>query len=71
MLSVKLLSMNLIYETLWNRAESGLLISMQGKLFLFDWFNNTDAFDMKNDGPILELKPSFKMLGLTLFSKLD
>ena len=33
-----LLNLNLIYETLWTGARSGLLISMQGKL---NWFHLT------------------------------
>ena len=33
-----LLNLNLIYETLWNGEESGLLISMLGK---FNWFHLT------------------------------
>ena len=33
--------------------------------------NNTGAIDMKMDGPVLEEKSSFKMLGLTFSSKLD
>ena len=36
----------------------------------FDWSNDTDAFDVKMDGSILEGKSSFKMLGLTCSSKL-
>ena len=57
-----------LYEILWNGAESGLLISM---LILFDWSNITGAFDVKMDGSVLEEKSSFKMLGLTLSSKLN
>ena len=37
----------------------------------FDSSNNTDAIDGKMDGPVLEERSSFKMLGLTLSSKLD
>ena len=33
--------------------------------------NKTGPVDVKNDGFVLEEKSSFKMLGLTLFSKLD
>ena len=33
--------------------------------------NNTGSVDVKNDGSVLEEKSSFKMLGLTFFSKLD
>ena len=41
------------------------------QLVLFDWCKNTGAIDVKMDGSILEEKTSFKMLGLTLSSKLD
>ena len=37
----------------------------------FDSSNNTDAIDGKMDGPVLEERSPFKMLGLTLSSKLD
>ena len=39
--------------------------------FSFDWPYNTGAIDVKMDGFILEKWSSFKMLGLTFFSKLD
>ena len=41
------------------------------QLFSFDWSKNTGAIDVKMDGPVLEEKPYFKMLGLTFSSKLD
>ena len=41
------------------------------QLVLFDWSNNTGSIDVKMDGSVLEEKISFKMLGLTFFSKLD
>ena len=41
------------------------------QLVSFHWPNNTDAFDVKIDGSVLEEKSSFKMLGLTCSSKLD
>ena len=41
------------------------------QLVSFDWSNNTVAIDVKMDGSVLEEKWSFKMLGLTLSSKLD
>ena len=41
------------------------------QLVSFDWFNSTDAIDVKMDGSVLEEKSSFKMLGLTSSSKLD
>ena len=41
------------------------------QLVLFDQSNNTSAVDVKKDESVLEEKLSFKMLGLTLSSKLD
>ena len=41
------------------------------QLVLFDQSNNNSAIDVKMDGSVLEEKLSFKMLGLTFFSKLD
>ena len=38
---------------------------------LLDRFRNNDAFGVKMNGYILEEKPSFKMLRLNFFSKLD
>ena len=38
---------------------------------MFDQYYNTGAINVKMDGSILEEKPSFKMLRLTLSSKLD
>ena len=54
-------------------AGNGLLISNAGKteLVLFDRSNNTGAIDVKMDWSVLKEKSSFKMLGLTLSSKLD
>ena len=40
-------------------------------MVLFDCSNNTGATDVKMDGPVLEEKPSFKMLGLSFSCKLD
>ena len=40
-------------------------------LIRLEWSSNTGVVDMKMDGPILEEKLSFKMLGLTFSSKLD
>ena len=37
----------------------------------FHQSNNTDATDVKMNGSVLERKSSFKILGLTSFSKLD
>ena len=63
-----LLNLNLIYETLWTGLRSGLLILMLGKL---SWFHLTGLIDVKMGGSVLEEKPSFKILELTLSSKLD
>ena len=41
------------------------------QLVLFDWSKNTSAIDVKMYGSVVEKKSSFKMLGLTFFSKLD
>ena len=41
------------------------------QLVSFGWSNNTDSIDVKIDGSILHEKSSFKILGLTLSSKLD
>ena len=41
------------------------------QLVSFDWSNNPCSIDVKKNGSVLEEKSSFKMLGLTLFSKLD
>ena len=39
---------------------------MCSQLVSFDRSNNTGAIDVKIDGPVLEEKSCFKMLGLTL-----
>ena len=41
------------------------------QLVSFDWSSNNGSTDVKMDGPVLEEKSSFKMLGLTFSSKLD
>ena len=43
----------------------------QTQLISFDRSNNNGSIDVKMDVSVLEEKSSFKMLGLTLFSKLD
>ena len=48
-----LLNLNLIYETLWTGARSGLLISMLGK---FSWSNNTGFIDVTMNEFVLEEK---------------
>ena len=40
-------------------------------LVLFDWSKNNVSIDVKMDGSALEEKSSFKMLGLTVSSKLN
>ena len=40
-------------------------------LVSFEQSNNTGAIDVEMDGPILEEKSLFKMLGMTFSSKLD
>ena len=40
------------------------------QLVSFDWFNNSRSIDVKIDGSVLEENSSFKMLGLTVSSKL-
>ena len=40
------------------------------QLVLFDQSKNTGTIDVKMDDPVLEENSSFKILGLTLFSKL-
>ena len=40
------------------------------QLVLFDRSNNNGSIDVKMDGPVLEEKSSFKMMGLTFSSKL-
>ena len=64
-------NLNLIYETLWIGIGYILLISVLEKSILFDQSNNSGAIDVKMDGAVLEEKSSFKMLGLSFFSKLD
>ena len=66
-----LLSLNLVYETLWTGPESGLLISMLENSISFDQSNNTRAIDVKIDGSVLDKKLSFIMLALHFSSKLD
>ena len=61
---------------LWDTVDWGekwLVDFNAGKtqLVLFDQSNNTGSVDVKMDGCDLEEKSCFKMLGLTLSSKLD
>ena len=41
------------------------------QLVLFERSNDNGSIDVKMDGPVLEEKSSFKILGLTFSSKLD
>ena len=54
-------------------AKNWLVHFNAGKIQLvsFNWFNNTNAIDVKMAWSVLEEKSSFNMLGLTFFSKLD
>ena len=55
----------------WGRKWLVDFNSGKTRLVLFDRSKNTGAIDMKMDGSVLEEKTSFKMLGLTFYSKLD
>ena len=54
-------------------SKKWLLYFNVGKtqLVLFVLSNDNGCIDVKMDGSVLEEKSSFKMLGLTFFSKLD
>ena len=43
----------------------------EAQIVPFDCSNKTGAIDVKMDGPVFEEKSSFKLLGLTISSKLD
>ena len=65
-------NLNLIYDTVgWGRKWLFDFNAEKTQLFSFDRSSNTGAIDVKMDGPVLEEKSSFKMLGLTFPSKLD
>ena len=55
----------------WGRRWLVDVSAGKTQLVWFDRSNNTGAIDVKMDGSFLEDKSSFKMLGLTLSSKLD
>ena len=66
------LNLNLIYETLdWGRKWLVDFIDGKAQLISFGRSNNNVSIYVKMDGSVLEEKSSFKMLGLTLSSKLD
>ena len=50
----------------WGRKWLIDFNARKSQLVLFDQSNNTSATDVKMDLSVLEEKPSFKMLGLTL-----
>ena len=67
-----LLILNLIYETLdWGKKWLADFNAGKTQLVSFDRSNNTGSIDLKMDGPVLEEKSSFEMLGLTFSSNLD
>ena len=55
----------------WGRKWLVDFIAGKTQVVSFNQSNNTGASDVKMDGSVLEEKSSFKMLGLTFFSKLD
>ena len=55
----------------WGQKWLVNLNAGKSQLILFDRSNDTAAIDVKMDGSVLEEKSSFKILGLTFFSKLD
>ena len=55
----------------WGRRRLVDFKSGKFQLVSFDRSNNNGAIDLKMDGSVLEEKSSFKLLGLTLSSKLD
>ena len=56
-----------------NMGKKWLVDFNAGKtqLILFDRSNNSSSIDLKMDGSVLEEKPSFKVLGLTISFELD
>ena len=67
-----LLNLNLIYETLdWGKKWLVDINAGKTQLVSFDRSNNNGSMDVKMDGSVLEEKSSFRMVGLTFFSKLD
>ena len=55
----------------WSRKWLVDFNARKTQLVSFDWSKNIGAIDVKMDGSVLEENSSFKMLGLTLSSKLD
>ena len=65
------LESDLRYSVDWGKKWFVDFNAGKTQLVLFDQSNNNGSIHVKMDGFVLEEKPSFKMLGLTLFSKLD
>ena len=55
----------------WGRKWLVDINAGKTELVSFDRSNNTDVIDVKMDGAVIEVKSSFKMLGLSFSSKLD
>ena len=55
----------------WGRKWLVYFSAEKTQQVLFDWSNNIGAIDVKMDGSVLEETSSFKMLGLSVSSKLD
>ena len=68
-----LLNLNLISKTLWTGVKKWLVDFNPGKtqLVSFDQSNSNGSIDVKMVRSVLEEKSSFKIMGLTVSSKLD
>ena len=55
----------------WGRKWLVDFNTVKTRLVSFERSNNTGAIDVKMNGPVLEEKSSFKMMGLTFSFKLD
>ena len=55
----------------WGKKQLVDFNAGKTQLVSFDWSNNNGSIAVKIDWSVLEEKSSFKMLGLTFFSKLD
>ena len=54
----------------WGRKWLVDFNARKTQLVSFEWSNSSGAIDVKMNGPFLEEKSSFKMLGLTFSSEL-
>ena len=54
----------------WGKKQLVDFNAGKSQVVLFDQSNSNSSIDVKMDGPVLEEKLSFKMLGLTFSSKL-